>query len=99
MNKNEATLLFEKSEIKTQPGQSIFITDGESGALHYGSGSTPEHIRAVPAVELDPTGAGDTFCGATLAGLACGLDAIKAAQLGARLATQVIEKPGSNFYF
>jgi sugar/nucleoside kinase (ribokinase family) len=98
MNSNEAALLFEGGAIVPKEGQLIFVTDGKNGATVY-STKTAEHIDASPADELDPTGAGDTFCGATLAGLGRQLDAIKAASLGAALAARIIEHPGSAFYF
>jgi hypothetical protein len=44
--------------------------------------------------ELDPTGAGDTFCGSTLAWLMQGAHPIMAAQLAIPLAAQMIEHLG-----
>jgi ribokinase len=46
---------------------------------------------------VDPTGAGDTFCGATLAGLARGQDPITAARHAATLAARKIEHVGPAF--
>lgn len=47
----------------------LFVTLGKSGAwvLHD---STLTHVPAPVVQEVDPTGAGDTFCGTVLAGLA-----------------------------
>ncbi|MFZ1793724.1 MAG: PfkB family carbohydrate kinase, partial [Anaerolineae bacterium] len=59
--------------------------------------SRAESIPAEPAQELDPTGAGDTFCGATLAGLARGEHPIISAQNATLLAARVIEHIGPEF--
>ena len=99
MNRNEASLLFDNAEISVREDQSIFVTDGENGGRYYSFGQASQHLEAFAADELDPTGAGDTFCGATLAALTESVDVIKSAQIGAVLAARVIEKPGSNYYF
>jgi sugar/nucleoside kinase (ribokinase family) len=87
MNNNEANLLFESGAIQCRNDQLVFVTDGKYGALVHTANSS-EHIEALPADELDPTGAGDTFCGATLAALANQLNAEQAASLGG-LASQL----------
>jgi sugar/nucleoside kinase (ribokinase family) len=114
MNSNEAALLFDGGAIVPKNSQLIFVTDGKNGATVYEPSvkanptadteaeitKTPAtHIEATLADELDPTGAGDTFCGAALAGLSKQLDAISAARLGTELAAKIIEHPGSSFYF
>lgn len=107
MNSNEAGLLSSAGENRGQekiiaaPGQTIFITDGENGAtiLSDKLDEATRHIEATAAAELDPTGAGDTFCGATLAALVSGRGAIQSARAGANLAAKIIEKPGSSYYF
>lgn len=97
MNSNEAALLFATAGINCAVGQYLFVTDGSRGATLYESDKSA-HIDAVAARELDPTGAGDTFCGAVLAGLAVGLDPLDAAARGAALASEIISRPGSEFY-
>lgn len=52
------------------------------------------HVPGVAAVEIDPTGAGDTFCGAVLAGLARGELAVAAARQAVSLAAQVVSAVG-----
>jgi sugar/nucleoside kinase (ribokinase family) len=114
MNSNEAALLFQGGEVAPKNNQFFFVTDGRNGATVYSSTYTTgsktgsmangserfaKHITASPANELDPTGAGDTFCGATLAALSKVKDAIAAASFGAELAARTIEHPGSAFYF
>ncbi|MFT3881753.1 MAG: carbohydrate kinase family protein [Gemmatales bacterium] len=55
-------------------------------------GSDPIHVDVVPAVTpLDPTGVGDGFRAGFLVGLARGLRFERAAQLGAMIATLVLE--------
>ena len=55
-------------------------------------GSEPIHVDVVPAVEaVDPTGVGDGFRAGFLVGLAHGLRFERAAQLGAMIATLVLE--------
>ncbi|MBS1989642.1 MAG: carbohydrate kinase family protein [Cyanobacteria bacterium SZAS LIN-3] len=107
MNSNEAGLLSSEGESSGQkkiipaPGQTIFITDGENGAtiLSDTFNESTRHIAATAADEQDPTGAGDTFCGATLASIVQGMGVIQSAQAGANLAAKIIEKPGSSYYF
>ncbi|MEW6232145.1 MAG: carbohydrate kinase family protein [Chloroflexota bacterium] len=94
MNENEATGLFGSIEVaRTRPGALLFITLGERGALVY-QGQHVTRIPGLKANELDPTGAGDTFCGATLAGLARGEHPVIAAWKAVALAAQVIEAIG-----
>ena len=100
MNRNEANLLFgdaadvPKSFISAQGA--CFVTDGANGAKIYQANSS-EKLFAVNADELDPTGAGDTFCGAVLARLAEGSGIIDAARAGVAVAARAIEQPGPKF--
>lgn len=94
MNENEANALFGSVEnARAEPGKRLFITLGERGAWVL-EGETCTLIPASPVPEVDPTGAGDTFCGAALAGLAAGLDAVTAAQAGVHLAGEMIQGIG-----
>ena len=80
MNENEATLLFGGPDrVSARPGQLVFITLGERGALVL-QGDHVTHVPGLPAVEVDPTGAGDTFCGTTLAELSRGAHPVMAAR-------------------
>jgi sugar/nucleoside kinase (ribokinase family) len=98
MNSNEARLLFQGDAIPVKTDQLVFVTDGGNGATIYQAHCT-DHINAERANAIDPTGAGDTFCGAALAALTAGMDGTESARRGARLAAKVIEQPGSQFYF
>jgi sugar/nucleoside kinase (ribokinase family) len=94
MNENEANGLFGGVEqARTRPGVWLFVTLGQHGALVI-TEERVTHLPGRPAVELDPTGAGDTFCGATLAGLAAGLSPIAAAEQGISLAAEMIGAVG-----
>ena len=94
LNQSEAELLFGSLEsAKTDAGKILFITLGARGARVIQS----EHITdipTVPAEELDPTGAGDTFCGATLANLIQHKHPIMAARHAAPLASEMIQHIG-----
>ncbi|NTU61835.1 MAG: hypothetical protein HGB05_00155 [Chloroflexi bacterium] len=94
MNENEANLLFGGvDQVLAQPGQIIFVTLAERGALVM-QGDHVTHVPGHPANEFDPTGAGDTFCGATLAHLARGEHPIIAAQSATLLAAEMIGAVG-----
>lgn len=67
----------------------VFITRGKDGVRYRAAASEPFYERPTDAVEaLDPTGCGDAFCAALVAGLTQGLDiaqTIDHAQLQAAL--------------
>ncbi len=99
MNENEALGLWGSLRVagristRTRDGALLFITFDRRGAIVVeGDRATP--IPAERAQELDPTGAGDTFCGATLAGLAQGKSPLAAAQDAAVIAARKIEHVG-----
>jgi len=94
MNENEANALFGSVDnAHAEPGKRLFITLAERGSLVL-DGQTRTYLPAPTVNELDPTGAGDTFCGATLAGLARGLDPVYAAREGVQLASEMIQGMG-----
>jgi ribokinase len=102
MNENEATGLWGSLRVagrvstRTHAGAVLFITFDKRGVIVIeGEQATP--LPADLANEVDPTGAGDTFCGATLAGLARGEPPAMAAQNAATLAARVIEHVGPAF--
>jgi len=95
MNENEANGLFGSVEqARARPGALLFITLGERGARVVGVGEAGVALAGLPAREVDPTGAGDSFCGAVLAGLARGLTPVEAARRAVSLAARVIEAVG-----
>lgn len=99
MNENEARLLFGEAtpeRVVTRAGlarRTTFITRGERGALAFSEGRVWS-VPASAAVEVDPTGAGDAFCGAALLARVCGESAADAAEVGVRLAARIISQPG-----
>ena len=94
MNENEANAVFGGVvHAYTEPGKRLFVTLGEGGVWVI-EGERRTHLPAPFVAEIDPTGAGDTFCGATLAGLVNGLDPVSAAQAGIALASRMIQGVG-----
>jgi ribokinase len=94
MNENEANGLFGGvDKARTRAGALLFVTLGEAGALVI-EGEQVTHIPGRPVQEIDPTGAGDTFCGATLAGLSRGQTPVNAAQHAVTLAAKTVEVVG-----
>lgn len=98
MNDNEARGLFDRSfnEANALPPSAktlTFITCGADGALVC-TQATPQHVPAPPAHEVDPTGAGDTFCGTVLTALARGASPITAATAGCAAASDMIQAAG-----
>lgn len=94
MNENEANGLFGRIEnARTRADKLLFVTQGGVGALVI-EGEQITHIPGQPAPEIDPTGAGDTFCGATLAGLSRGQSPVIAAQHAVALAAKTVGAVG-----
>ena len=94
MNEQEATAVFGSLEAAgTAPGKLLYITLGARGACII-QGDTSTCIAAVPTGTLDPTGAGDTFCGAALAYLLRKEHPIMAARGAAALAAEMITQVG-----
>jgi hypothetical protein len=81
-NETEACTLFGSVEAAVVPaGRLLFVTRGAAGARVV-QGAFATEIPGLPAHELDPTGAGDTFCGTVLARLGAGAHPVEAARHG-----------------
>jgi len=94
MNENEAKGLFGTvDQARTRPGALLFVTLGERGVLVV-EGDCTTAVPGQATTELDPTGAGDTFCGATLAGLARGESPVVAARRAVDFAAQTVGAVG-----
>jgi len=94
MNEEEAVRLFGSMDaVNSRPGQTIFVTKGRAGATVI-QGNVATHLDGVSASVVDPTGAGDTFCGATLANLASGYHPVMAARQAMPLSAQMTEGVG-----
>ncbi len=94
MNENEAAGVFASAATAAVvPGKLLFVTLGRRGVIVW-QGKHATRLPVPEADELDPTGAGDAFCGATLAGLARGEHPQRAASAGQRVAAQVVAAVG-----
>jgi ribokinase len=94
MNEEEALRMFGSSDaIRARSGQVIFITRGSNGASVV-QGDELTQLSGERAGVVDPTGAGDTFCGATLAGLCAGRHPVMAARHAMPLSAQAIGRIG-----
>jgi len=93
-NEPEAMALFGALEDARVPaGRILFITRGARGARVV-QGDHGTDIDPFPVEELDPTGAGDTFCGTALAGLAAGLHPVVCARRAAAAAAHMVTGVG-----
>jgi sugar/nucleoside kinase (ribokinase family) len=89
MNEQEAISLFgSMDKAHTSPGKLLFITMGKRGAMVI-QGDFCTHVPTIDVEVLDPTGAGDTFCGSMLVGLMQGKHPILAARHAAAQATRM----------
>ena len=94
MNDLEAEAVFGSLEsARTEPGKVLYITLGVQGAMII-QGDTSTLIPGMSATVLDPTGAGDTFCGGTLAYLLQDYHPIMAARQATALAAEMIGQVG-----
>jgi len=73
----------------------VVVKLGAEGALVARPGAAHVPVAAYPAMAADPTGAGDSFCGAFAAGLALGDDPAGAARRGCATAAAAIGASGS----
>lgn len=97
MNENECNGLFGSIDSaragEAHDNTALFVTLGERGArvIHQNQQTS---LPAQMTREHDPTGAGDTFCGATLAALTQGATYVDAARIGVALAAETITFSG-----
>ena len=78
------------------PG-AVAVKLGPDGALVWDNATrTPVPVPAVPAQTVDPTGAGDSFCGGFLAGLTETSDPVTAARFGAISAARIVARFGAD---
>jgi adenosine kinase len=102
-NEYEAALLEKKTgwsadEVLSRVGVRI-TTLGRHGARIERVGQPEIHVPAVgDATAVDPTGVGDAFRAGFVTGVAWGLPLPRSAQLGALLATYVLETVGTQEY-
>ena len=93
-NEEEAGLLFGSlDDVAVAPGRVVFVTRGPRGARVV-LGDHPIDVPASEVDEVDPTGAGDSFCGTALARLATGDHPAIAARIAAACAAQTVTDIG-----
>ena len=93
-NADEAVVLFGDEQRAAPPdGRMCFITRGSRGATVH-QGSHRSEIPGVAVSALDPTGAGDTFCGTTVARLLAGDHPVHAAQRGNAASAEMVTMVG-----
>ncbi|HEV2260020.1 MAG TPA: PfkB family carbohydrate kinase [Streptosporangiaceae bacterium] len=73
----------------------VVVKVGGDGALVARAGEAPVRVPAAPVMVVDPTGAGDSFCGGFAAGLALGENPVAAARRGCATAAAAIGAAGS----
>ena len=94
LNESEGIALFGSVEAaQAEPGKLIFLTLGAKGARVV-QGSVVTHVAALSVEPVDPTGAGDTFCGGTLAYLAQGYHPVEAARRAMPQAAETVQVVG-----
>ncbi len=71
----------------------VVIKLGDAGCLVRTAEGATWHVPAYPAAAIDPTGAGDAFCGGFLVGLHETGDPVQAAAFGTISASFVVEQP------
>ncbi|MEM6738575.1 MAG: carbohydrate kinase family protein [Pseudomonadota bacterium] len=78
------------------PG-AVAVKLGAQGVLVWDrAASRPVEVPARPAMAVDPTGAGDSFCGGFLAGLVETGDPMRAAHFGAISAAEIVQHFGAD---
>lgn len=93
-NADEATVLFgSPTEAHTRPGAFRFVTLGARGSLVF-QGEHVTQVAGTNATVVDPTGAGDTFCGTTVARILLGDHPVEAARRGSAAAAEMVSHVG-----
>lgn len=93
MNEFEERLVFGEDRPPVRPGQVLVITRGARGSDVW-LGDHCTRVPICPSTPLDLTGAGDSVCGGTLAGLSLGMHPTAAVKLGSAVASKTIEALG-----
>ena len=92
-NDDEAGLLWPDGDAATLPGQFRFVTRGRRGVSVY-QGDHRTDLPGQHVTALDPTGAGDTFCGTTVARILAGDHPVEAARRGTAAAAEMVTAVG-----
>ena len=75
--------------------RAIVVKVGSRGSIVVDADGRVSHVPAYPADVVDPTGAGDSYCGGFLAGLHETGDLVRAAACGTVAASFVVEQPAA----
>jgi sugar/nucleoside kinase (ribokinase family) len=96
MNDNEARILFGTVDaaLEAAPAAQLRAVTLGAGGAHVIQHGTAIDVDSPRADEFDPTGAGDTFCGSLLAGIAAGVALPQAAAAACGGAARMIEHAG-----
>ena len=93
-NIDEAEVLFGGVDgAASAPGTFRFVTRGAAGATVF-QGDHRTDLAGVPAAAIDPTGAGDTFCGTAVARILSGDHPVEAARRATAAAAEMVEAVG-----
>lgn len=102
VNDYEFDLIMNKTGLNREQllalADNTIITLGEHGSRIYSNGTETKISPAGPRQVVDPTGCGDAYRGALLAGLASGHDLIASAKLGSICASFAVECHGTQVY-
>lgn len=91
-NADEASVLF-PGDAAPPTGRFRFVTRGRRGATVF-QGDHRTDVTGRPAQALDPTGAGDTFCGTTMARILLGDHPVEAARQANAAAAEMVAAVG-----
>jgi sugar/nucleoside kinase (ribokinase family) len=98
----ESELLFGRNDpeaaalaFQAAGAQVVVIKLGSAGSIVTVGAAVTRHVPAISVDVVDPTGAGDAYCGGFVAALAAGADALTAACHGTVSASLVVETSGA----
>lgn len=92
-NADEEQILFADSGSSPSSGKLRFVTRGAQGVTVHQGGHHTE-VAGLPTALLDPTGAGDTFCGTAVARLLSGDHPVEAARRANAAAAEMVTAVG-----
>lgn len=82
------------------PTSTLVVKDGRDGSTVFSPPSAPgAHVPAIARDVVDPTGAGDAYCGGFAAGMSLGHSPMESAVMGTVSASFVVEQVGARGLF